>query len=135
MKKILLTLVALVAMSFTVQAEVHHYSSKLRVQRYNKYSWGRGIEQSYKLYRDENEIGLIYIKVNEDKSVTFKVFSHRSIDFKCYISSRYSDGRVSDMLIDKVVSANQDYIYTGFVNSPKPRIEVSIHSFQFKRVR
>lgn len=86
MKRNLFTLVVLLAIALSAQAQSHSYKALLRTDKEVELSWGAGSDQYYELYYDNKKIGNLWVKVKEDKTVEFTTDSQYNIDiyFKVY---------------------------------------------------
>ena len=120
MKKYLLTLIALVAITVSVQAQSHSYKALLRTNKEVTFSWGAGSDQYYELYYDNNKIGNLWVKVKEDKTIEFTTDSKYNIDiyFEVYPKRhKKADGSNTIQKWEErssYFSHDRKYVYTHF---------------------
>lgn len=128
MKKILLTLVALMAFAFNMQAQNR---ATIKYEKFHQYGWGSGSEQCYNVYQNGKHAGELLIKVNADKTVTFTAKTSCTVGIDCVVAWR-RQGNWGGQRVEKYISAGQTYNFTGMLTYPKPFERLAVHDFKLK---
>ena len=136
MKRIILTLLAIVSFALSINAQKYHVQED-RNRQYITYGWGQGAQQVFLLYKNGQQKGKIITKVKADKSITFTA-EGCSPTFSCYtshVNADMPDSPGGGQLIELSLSAGQTYTFTNYVERKRPIIKLRIKEMTLKSLR